>query len=150
MQGGKNMGELNLGPVLAPIFWLFDRFGTRQGYTKLVAWAIGVNLIQALAYYLHGHAYLTLAPLAMAVLCGVVLNESYKTNRAPVDPFIGFIVATLWTCSAFATVIGHSELFAYLLAIVIGAVLGVAVVWSWATYHTNIDVNAFLTDDDEE
>ncbi len=150
MQGQRNLNDLHLNGALAPMFWVFEHFGTRQGYTKLVVWAMSVTLVQSLAYYLHGHPYMALVPLVLTGAAGFILNESYKTDRAPVDPFLGFFIAILWTCSAFTAITGHSDILAYLLSILMGSILSIVVIWSWFVYHIGIDVNHFLTVDEEE
>lgn len=136
--------------ILTPIFWVFRIFGTREGYTRLAVWNIVINLAAGIAYFIHGHPLFSVVPFTVVMLNGWVLNESYKTNRQPVDPFVGFLISILWTTTAFLTIFDNPTFGFIPLLLIGGAVLTMLVIWEWVVMHVEIDTHQFLTTDEEK
>lgn len=146
----NTINKKQMDKVLAPIFWVLKTFGTREGYTKLIVWNMVINLIASIAYIVQEHYFFSFVPFGIVVLCGWILNESYKTNRQPVDSFASFVITVMWTTNAFMTILGNPNFTIIPILIIGGAAMITLVSWFWVTDHIKMEIKQFLTVEENE
>lgn len=96
---GKNLAYL--------VYWVFNNFGTRTGYTKLIVILILsclANTIASIAW--SGRILVGIIPLCIAGFAIWILDKSYKEKRPILDAFLAFLITLIWAASALIAIAG--------------------------------------------
>lgn len=89
------------------VFWVFKNFGTRTGYTKLIAILIISCIIGIVADIAGDRGIIAELPVPLMIIFAIwILDMSYRKKRPPIDAFVMSLLTSIWIMDALVSIVG--------------------------------------------